>query len=136
MPRWSDSLHKKRLSNAPYGSPLSILFIPLHRLDGVGIGYDKTVKSEVYAMSLWKDARSPALKTEEAALLTAMPRPMAGGAALKTVLQAARKMENMQVSEVQTHSGQRESRAQTGRTASFTRVPRNRAALRQVWNRP
>ena len=87
-------------------------------------------------MSLWKDARSPALKTEEAALLIAMPRLMARGAALKTVMQTARKMESMQVSEVQAENGPKESRTQPRRTASPARVRRDRAALGQVWNRP
>ncbi len=87
-------------------------------------------------MSLWKDARNPALKTEEAALLTAMSRPMARGAALKTVLRAVKPMENMRVREIQAESGTGENTAIPGRNASPVRVRRNRAALSQVWNRP
>ncbi len=86
-------------------------------------------------MSLWKEARSPALKTEEAALLTAMSRPMARGAALKTVLRDARQMENMRVREIQAESGTGESTALPDRNAPPVRARRKRAALSQVWNR-
>ena len=126
----------KQYSILTLNSPLSTLNFALHQLDEVGIGYGKTVKSEVNAMSLWNEARTPALKTEEAALLTAMSRPMARGAALKTVLRAARQMEGMQVREIQAEKGTGENGALSGRNASPARVRRYRAALSQVWNRP
>lgn len=40
-------------------------------------------------MSAWREAHSPALKTEEAALLPALPRLGTGGAALRQALGAA-----------------------------------------------
>ncbi len=82
-------------------------------------------------MSLWKDAQSPALKTEEAALMTALPRHMAQGAALKTVLRAGKRMEEMRLSVPAT--GDQPS-VRTGRPA-VARSGKNRAVLRQVWKR-
>ncbi|MBR3741474.1 MAG: hypothetical protein IKN04_13655 [Clostridia bacterium] len=86
-------------------------------------------------MSLWKDAQSPALKTEEAALLPALPRHMAQGAALKTVMQAGKRMGEMQL------GASRDVRTadQPSVAARNPAVPiqpvRNRAALYQVWKR-
>lgn len=85
-------------------------------------------------MSLWKDAQSPALKTEEAALLTALPRHMAaGGAALKTVLWAGRRTGEMRLgAPLAAGSAERPS----GQTQAVPgRTDRNRAALHQVWKR-
>lgn len=85
-------------------------------------------------MSLWKDAQSPALKTEEAALLTALPRHMAaGGAALKTVLRAGRRMGEMRLgAPLAAGSAERPS----GQTQAVpARTDPNRAALHQVWKR-
>ncbi len=83
-------------------------------------------------MSLWKDAKSPALKTEEAALLTAMPRHMAGGAALKSV--AAQRGKRFKLSAPKTAVIGEQPPAQAPSIA-FPRQGRNRAALYQVWKR-
>ena len=85
-------------------------------------------------MSLWKDAQSPALKTEEAALLTALPRHMAaGGAALNTVLRAGRRMGEMRLGASLT-AGNAERRSAQMQSVPI-RTDRNRAALYQVWKR-
>ena len=84
-------------------------------------------------MSLWKDARSPALKTEEAALLTALPRHRAQGAALKTVLQAGQRMGEMRLS-APLAAGRPDQPAAQTRSVPFP-MNRNRAALHQVWKR-
>ena len=86
-------------------------------------------------MSLLKDAKSPALKTEEAALLTALPRHNAGGAALKTVWQAGQRMGEMRLSMPLPAGSAPRPPAQTGETGSAVRPGQNRAALRQVWRR-
>lgn len=86
-------------------------------------------------MSLWKDAKSPALKTEEAALLTALPRHKAGGAALKTVWQAGQRMGEMRLSAPLTAGSAAQPPAQTGGTSYVTRPKQSRAALHQVWRR-
>ena len=46
------------------------------------------------------EAKNPALKVEEAAMLPAMPRSMVGGAALKEVMNSAGDMANRQLSEL------------------------------------
>ena len=84
-------------------------------------------------MSLWKDAQSPALKTEEAALLTALPRHRAQGAALKTVLRAGQRMGEMQLGAPRAAGSPDQPSAQTRFVPS--RTDRNRAALHQVWKR-
>ena len=85
-------------------------------------------------MSLWKDAQSPALKTEEAALLTALPRHMAaGGAALKTVLRTGRRMGEMRLGAPLAAGSEERRSVQT--QAAPARTNRNRAALHQVWKR-
>ncbi len=86
-------------------------------------------------MSLWKDARSPALKTEEAALLTALPRHRAQGAALKTVLQAGRRMGERQVAAPRAAGSPDQPAIQTPRAIPASPAGRNRAALHQVWKR-
>ena len=84
-------------------------------------------------MSLWKDAQSPALKTEEAALLTALPRHRARGAALKTVLRAGRRTGEMRLG-APLAAGSAEG--PSGQTQAVPgRTDRNRAALHQVWKR-
>ena len=83
-------------------------------------------------MNTWiSDSRRPALSAEEGALLPALPRRMmTKGAALKTALGAARRLERMQVSEpVSLHSPVREKRAVT------RPIRENRAALHQVTRR-
>ena len=84
-------------------------------------------------MSLWKDAQSPALKTEEAALLTALPRHRAQGAALKTVLWAGQRMGEMRVGASRAAGSTDQPAAQT--RSIPVRTDRNRAALYQVWKR-
>ena len=86
-------------------------------------------------MSLWKDAQSPALKTEEAALMTALPRHMAQGAALKTVLRAGKRMEEMRLSGPVAAGAGDQPTVRAGRPAAPARSGRNRAAQRQVWKR-
>ena len=84
-------------------------------------------------MSLWKDAQSPALKTEEAALLTALPRHKGQGAALTTVLRAGRRMGEMRLGASLT-AGNAERRSVQMQSVPI-RTDRNRAALYQVWKR-
>ena len=84
-------------------------------------------------MSLWKDAQSPALKTEEAALLTALPRHRAQGAALKTVLRAGQRMGEMRLSAPRAAGSADQPAAKTRTIPAQT--DRNRAALHQVWKR-
>lgn len=86
-------------------------------------------------MSLWKDAKSPALKTEEAALLTALPRHTAGGAALKTVWRAGQRMGERRLSAPLTAGSADRSPAETRGTGPLPRFGQSRAALRQVWRR-
>ena len=95
----------------------------------------KTVKSEVDAMSLWIDAKSPALKTEEAALLPALPRHRAGGAALNSVRQAGKRMEGMKLRAPDTAGIADRPAAQTQGAAIPAQNGRKRAALYQVWKR-
>ncbi len=84
-------------------------------------------------MSLWKDAQKTALKTEEAALLTALPRHEARGAALKTVLQAGQRMGEMRLGAARTAGSADQPAVQT-LSVPARRDP-NRAALHQVWKR-
>ncbi len=86
-------------------------------------------------MSLWIDAKSPALKTEEAAMLSALPRHWAQGAALKSVMRAGKRMEGMQLAAP--HAiGPADQPAFQSRVAGFpARNGRKRAALYQVWRR-
>lgn len=84
-------------------------------------------------MSLWKDAQSPALKTEEAAMLTALPRYRARGAALKTVWRAGQRMGEMRLGMSRAAGSPDQPAAQTRSVPS--RTDRNRAALHQVWKR-
>ena len=84
-------------------------------------------------MSLWKDARSPALKTEEAALLTALPRHRAQGAALKSVWQSNRRMGEMRLG-APLAAGNAERFAVQTQSVPAGMKP-NRAALHQVWKR-
>ncbi|MBR4540414.1 MAG: hypothetical protein IKO52_16420 [Clostridia bacterium] len=86
-------------------------------------------------MSLWKDAKSPALKTEEAALLTALPRHKAGGAALKTVWQAGQRIGEMRLSAPRIAGSAARPPAQRGGTGPAARTEQSRAALHQVWRR-
>ena len=86
-------------------------------------------------MSLWKDAQSPALKTEEAALLPAMPRYTAGGAALKTVMQAGKRMGEMQLGTLRAARTTDQPSVQAQKSAVPIQTGRNRAALHQVWKR-
>ena len=86
-------------------------------------------------MSLWIDAKSPALKTEEAALLPALPRHRAGGAALNSVWQAGKRMEGMRLSPPDTARIADRPADQTQGSAFPPRDGRNRAALHQVWKR-
>ncbi len=87
-------------------------------------------------MTLWKEAQSPALKTEEAALLTALPRTMVRGAALKTALRTAGRAKDAQVREIHWEGGADPSRAQQVHAAPPASRGRNCASLHQVWNRP
>lgn len=84
-------------------------------------------------MSLWKDAQKPALKTEEAALLTALPRHEARRAALKTVLRAGQRMGEMRLGAARAAGSADQPAAQTRSVPA--RRDRNRAALYQVWKR-
>lgn len=86
-------------------------------------------------MSLWKDAQSPALKTEEAALLTALPRHRAQGAALKTVLRAGQRMGEMRLGVPRAAGSPDQPAAQTRRALPASQGGRKRAALHQVWKR-
>ena len=86
-------------------------------------------------MSLWKDAKSQALKTEEAALLTALPRHKAGGAALKTVWQAGQRMGEMRLSAPLAAGSAPQPLARTRETGSKAGPRQSRAALHQVWRR-
>ena len=86
-------------------------------------------------MSLWKDAKSPALKTEEAALLTALPRHNAGGAALKTVWQAGRRMGEMRLGAPLTAGSAPQLPAETRGAGPAARSRQSRAALHQVRRR-
>ena len=86
-------------------------------------------------MSLWKDAQSPALKTEEAALLPALPRHMAQGAALQTVLQAGKRMGEMQLSKPRAAGTADQPSVPARQPAAPAKPGRNRAALYQVWKR-
>ena len=86
-------------------------------------------------MSLWKDAQSPALKTEEAALLTALPRHRAQGAALKTVLRAGQRMGEMRLGALRAAGSPDRSVAQTPRAVPVSQNGQKRAALYQVWKR-
>ena len=79
-------------------------------------------------MSLWIDAKSPALKTEEAAMLSALPRHSAQGAALKSVMRAGKRMEGMQLAAPH-------AIGPADQPAFQTRNGRKRAALYQVWRR-
>ncbi len=87
-------------------------------------------------MSLWKDAKSPALKTEEAALLPALPRRMAGGAALKSVVSRGgtlRKETRLSLPAAAVIGDQPPARP---RDSAFPQAGRKRAALYQVWKKP
>ena len=84
-------------------------------------------------MSLWKDAQRPALKTEEAALLTALPRHEARGAALKTVLRAGQRMGEMRLGAPLATGNAGQPAIQTRSVP--TRTDRSRAALYQVWKK-
>ena len=86
-------------------------------------------------MSLWKDAKSPALKTEEAALLTALPRHKAGGAALKTVWQAGQRMGEMRLGVSRAAGSAPQPSAQARVSALPAQQKQSRAALHQVWRR-
>ncbi len=86
-------------------------------------------------MSLWKDAKSPALKTEEAALLTALPRHKAGGAALKTVWQAGQRVGKMRLSAPLTAGSTDQLSAETRENGPIARSKQSRAALHQAWRR-
>lgn len=86
-------------------------------------------------MSLWKDAQSPALKTEEAALLPAMPRHRAQGAALKTVLQGGKRIGEMRLGMSRAAGTEEQPSVQAQKSAAPTQTGRNRAALYQVWKR-
>ena len=84
-------------------------------------------------MSVWKEARNPALKKEEAAMLPAMARPMAGEAALKVVMNGTEKMIGKQLGTIK--NTWNEEVTETAKKNSG-RGFGSRAALRQVWNRP
>ncbi len=86
-------------------------------------------------MSVWKEAKNPALKMEEAAMLPAMARPLAGEAALKAVMSGAEKMEGKQLSNGKSTWNEEKQEARTDKKTG-ARHYSGRAALRQVWNRP
>ena len=86
-------------------------------------------------MSNWNEAKNPALKMEEAAMLPALPRSMAGGAALKEVMGSAEGMANIQLSEPKSMD-KNEKPSLTGEKQNVVRRPGMLGALRQVWNRP
>lgn len=83
----------------------------------------------------WNEAKNPALKAEEAAMLPALPRSMAGGAALKEVMNSAEDMLNRQLSET-TSSEKVDGSGQIAAKQNAVRRPGTLGALRQVWNRP
>ena len=83
----------------------------------------------------WNEAKNPALKAEEAAMLPALPRSMAGGAALKEVMNNAEDMLNRQLSEPKSMD-KNEKPSLTAEKQNAVRRPGTLGALRQVWNRP
>ena len=86
-------------------------------------------------MRNWDEAKNPALKVEEAAMLPAMPRSMVGGAALKEVMNSAGDMANRRLSELR--STEKVDRSgQIAVKQNAVRRPGTLGALRQVWNRP
>ena len=86
-------------------------------------------------MSVWKEAKNPALKKEEAAMLPAMARPMAGEAALKAVMNGTEKMTGKRLSNRKSAWNEEKQNAPAGKK-NVSRPVGGRAALRQVWNRP
>ena len=84
--------------------------------------------NEVKVMSAWREARSPALKIEEAALLPALPRLGTGGAALKKALEKAPGTGKVQLLPVANAEARDAQAAAPGEHAR----PRVRAALRHM----
>ena len=83
-------------------------------------------------MSAWSETKNQALKTEEAALLPALPRSPFGSAALKWALRGAgeARVKQVNVAAVQPQGGENR------KYASLPLQPRNRAALRHALRRP
>ena len=80
-------------------------------------------------MSMWTDAKKTAMQTEEAALLPAMGRGMAGWAALEAVLRESGKIAGKQTAEQP--EGTKEDSLGIGAKKPGRLM--GRAALRQVW---
>ncbi len=84
-------------------------------------------------MSLWSDVYKPAMNVEEAALLPARGRSLAGKSALQDALRRAGQMEGMQLSN--TVEGAINEAARTQENAAYQPVyafPGSRAALHHV----
>ncbi len=85
-------------------------------------------------MSLWSDVYTPAMRVEEAALLPARSRSIAGRSALQDAMRRADAMKEMQLSNtVQAGSGIQQS-AQNEMRNGYA-FPGSRAALHQVLRR-
>ncbi len=80
-------------------------------------------------MSLWSDAYTPAMQIEEAALLPARSRSIAGKSALMDAMRKADAILEKQVGDTVNAQETAQPAVNTGRYA----FPGSRAALHQVW---
>ena len=81
-------------------------------------------------MSVWRESWQPALKTEEAALLPALPRHATGGAALKNALMGSGKTEKIQLAKPAPAAAVYEKQAgKAAQTAAFPGASALRHAL-------
>lgn len=82
-------------------------------------------------MSLWSDAYRPALNVEEAALLPARSRSLAGKSALQDTLRKAEQMEGMQLSNAVEGGINQTTQPQAADNPVYA-FPGSRAALHHV----